>query len=391
MKAQVSTELIVIYAFVLLVFTLVLLSSYNKQISSEEIKDVLDIREECLKISNIISSVYLGGNGTTATIRLRNYLTLPGDGTIVLKSEKHMEETKVNTAIVASEAGETLQSFYDNMTDKIEPEWYKTCFVDIGGAAGCQQWQADGMTEATWNSIPWNISDLMKNLTVNQGYYQTVYIEDPHIMFFANYSGIDYFEILENWTSKGNILVLSEHVRCREKATGSYEPTSYQCNPPTDNSDVWSFMGIKIHQTGLKKWTEIVNESVEFGLSVGDQFKIEEANWIENVNNSNMYVIGRYQGENGEVDIAYWEIGQGRVYYFADFQITDDLPKSLDQEEYTEVLATVIEYAYNILHFDAKSEICITPVQTASYNNLYGMIRFENDNGRILTDVIGDV
>jgi|GEM_PF-3365761 len=392
MKAQASAELIIIFAFILVMFLFVTLTTLNREVTSEEMRGVLEMREECLRISNTISSVYLGGNGTEATMDIQNYMTLPGDKSIILVESINwsVEPPEKHLAIVASEAGETTQSFFDNMTEMVDPDWYKTCFSDIGGGADCQEWQAGGMTEASWNSIPWDIDDLVKNLSETPGSYQTVYIEDPHIQFNASYNGTDYFSILGEWVSKGNVLILSEHVRCREKSSGSYEPSSYECNPPNDSSDVWEFLGVELHQTGQRKWTEIVNESAEFGLSVGDQFKIEEANWLDAVNSTQLYVIGRYQGENGEVVITYWDYGDGRVYYFADFQITDDMPKSLDQEEYTEVLSNVIDDAYSALHFSSKAEVCVVPVHTGSYQSLFGMVRFTNDNGKVIAEVVGD-
>ena len=395
-KAQVSAEVIIIFAFVLMIFMFVSFSVINKQASADDIKRTFDLRAECNKLSNIISSVYNAGNGSTATFETPYFLTLPGNGSLVLGESANVSESlpDQNFAILASEAGATTQVFFDNMSSSINPDWYKSCFSDIGGGAGCQQWDI-GMDVPSWNSIPWVLDDLMKNLSTNPSYYTTVYIEDPHIQFDAEYGGTDYMDILSDWVSQGNVLILSEHVRCREAMFCLFSwcfcinaggDTSYMCNPPGCNYDVWNFLNIRLNQEGSSGWASVVNESDEFDFSIGQQFRIEERNFIENMGVEDFSVLARYvpggSDYNNMPAITSWKVGNGIIYYFADFEVTG----GMSQEDFTQALSVVIKEAYYILHFTSKTESCRVPVDTKAYVNLNGLIRLTNDNGRVIAE-----
>jgi len=385
-KAQVSADAIVIFAFVLLLFMFALHSALNKQVHAEEIKDTFGLREACMKISNIISSVYASGNGTIATIRLDYYLTLPGNGSIVLSESVNLSEIpEQQIAILASEAGPTSQAFYSNMTARASPDWYKACFSDIGSGVGCQDWTTECMNQSTWDSITGKLNDLMGELHNNPTYYDTVYLEDPHIQFFGNYSGIDYMSILRNWVAQGKVLIMAEHIRCRD-SNGIFDAMSYRCDPVSPD---WEVLDVEHHQTGQQKWIEIVNESDIFDFTIGQSFKIDEANYLTNLGAEEYRPIAKYQG-GGETVIAQWKLGKGMVYYFGDFQLQDHQDNDVNQTEYTQILTKIIEEAYYLLNFTSSAESCSVPVDTRAYENLYGMIKFENDNGRIMAEIVGE-
>jgi hypothetical protein len=408
MKAQVSAEVIFIYVFMLLLFMFAAYSAMDKQITSEKIKDTLDLREECIRISNFISSVYTTGNGTAATIRLKHYLTLPGNGSIVLARTVNVSESRPpqNIAILASEAGPTTQIFFDNMTTRIDPDWYKVCFDDLGTGPGCQTYGPNPMSQASWDSINWTFADLIKNITDNPDYYTTIYLEDPTMYYDAAYQGTPYIDILTNWVSNGNVLIMSEHAWCTEAMvlwfciSWSYNNNSAICDPSGCSYNNWPFIGTILHQKANRAgWANVVNDSNEFSLTVGDNFRMEERNWLEYVDATNFYTIAQYESACSSncawpaadyMDnpaIASWDIGTGKFYYFADFQILDG---SISQEEYADSLAQVIEEAYYILHFTSDAETCKLPVETRAYENLNGLVRFTNDNGRVAAEIIGN-
>jgi len=406
MKAQVAIEAMMIFVFMLLLFMFAIYSALDKQVDAEVIKKTLDLREECNKVSNFISSVYSAGNGTTSTIRLKHYLTLPGNGSLVLAESINTTEEPPpqNIAVLASEAGPTTQTFFDNVTDRMNPDWYKACFDDLGSGAGCQPYGPNPMTQASWDSIEWTFGDLIKNLTENPNHYTTVYLEDPTMYYDAAYLGTPYIDILDNWVSQGNILVMSEHAWCTEAMLfwfcigWPYSNTSAVCDPPGCDDNNWPLLGTTLHQKGRKGWATIVNESEEFEFSIGESFQLEERNWIDNINNPNFLIIGRYEAVcssqcflpaadyMNNPSVASWDRGSGKVYYFGDFQIL----AGITQEDYTEALSQVIEEAYYILHFTSKTESCTVPVDTRAYENLHGLVKFTNENGRILAEIVGD-
>jgi len=384
-KAQVSAEAVVIFAFVLLIFMFVSFSAVTKQRDSEEIRKNMEMRAECIRLSNILSSVYSGGNGTSVNAETSFYLTMPGNGSIMLARSVNITEElpEQRIAILASEVGPTSQTFFNNMSEKIDPDWYKVCFSDIGSGSGCQQWGL-GMNVTAWNSISWTLSSLMKNLTERPDYYTTIYLEDPHIQYNAQYDGRPYIDILSDWVSRGNVLIMSEHVRCREQGSGSYLSTSYRCNPSGWNQDVWTFLGVRLNQEGSPGSATIVNESDYFGFSIGQQMTMEERNYMDNAGAPQFFILAKYvaggSDYNNKPAIISWKQGDGMAYYFADFQVT----AGMTQEQYTSRLSQIIETAYYVLHFTSSAEICSVPVKTMSYMNLHGRMRFYNSEGRVM-------
>jgi len=197
----------------------------------------------------------------------------------------------------------------------------EVCFVDIGSGAGCQQWQTPGITVPTWNSILKTEDDLIAEI----GNYTVIYLEDAHLRYDATYGGKTYLQIIQEWVANGGIIIMAEHVMCREQSSGTFGTTSYQCNPPGYNSDVWSIFGNKIHQRSGSygnDLTVIIDPPEEYfpNLHKGDVYDFEENSYIEFLsgNYTQAYtgaLTGAYSSSGGSYsstsrdDNSYWYVG----------------------------------------------------------------------------------
>lgn len=181
------------------------------------------------------------------------------------------------------------------------------------------------MTVATWNIIAETIDNLVSGL----GQYNVIYLEDSHMQPRKIYDNKTYLELLENWVSQGNIIILAEHTLCREQGSGSYSNSSFQCNPTgTYNSDVWDMFGVQIHQRGgsyRNNVTIITTPDADLfpNLHLNDKFDFEETSYVENTsgsdsNNINSYagrLSGTYSDSGGSYsstfndDTSYWYVG----------------------------------------------------------------------------------
>lgn len=69
-KAQISLEVIVIFATVLVIFTGVSFSALSWQANSNVVNDFLDNRQTCSKVVNEVYSVFVFGKGSESIIKL---------------------------------------------------------------------------------------------------------------------------------------------------------------------------------------------------------------------------------------------------------------------------------------------------------------------------------
>ncbi len=87
-KAQVSLETIVIFVFMLIIFSLVIISASNRQIEAGITGLSISMNDECQKFSNIIASVFSLGNGTFVSVNTGYSITVSGDGIVSVSDLK---------------------------------------------------------------------------------------------------------------------------------------------------------------------------------------------------------------------------------------------------------------------------------------------------------------
>lgn len=329
LKSQVGIETIMLIIILLLMFVILLLFGIKRQQDSNDIKDYIEKRRECLRLSDIVSSVSNSKSGSTVKTST-DYAVIFYNDSITIKNVENVTVQETKIAVLVSEAGESTQNFYDSLTARLSPKWYKVCFDDIpgGGDIGCQQWQTPGITVSTWDSITKTLDDLVKEIDN----YTVIYLEDAHIQYNAVYNGKTYRQILQDWVSEGNILIMAEHPMCREQNSGVFSQTSFQCNPPgVFNNDEWQIFGNNITQrsgTYGNDVTVIINPPDEYfpNMDLGDKYDFEENSYIKILTNpyKQAYVgilTGTYSSSGGSYsdtfsdNNAYWYVGSTSSSY----------------------------------------------------------------------------
>jgi hypothetical protein len=289
-RGQVSTEAFFVIIVMFLVFGMIIFNYMSNNKEQKELKEGLDIKELCTSLSNLIYSVYKSGHGTTANFSTNKIVTIFGNGSIAIQDILNITTEEKKIAILVSEAGETTQTFYDLANAQLHPDWYKNCFSDIG-SSGCQSSGSD----VNYALIPNNLSNLIANINN----YDVMYLEDAHIQYNAQYGGSLYTNIIRDWVYQGHSLILSEHFFCREITSNPPAgSTSYQCNPPGSNSDVWTLFNMTFNQEGGNGYSGndviVIRDDPLFDLTIGQQFDFEEHSFLEEIINSN-----RIESESG--------------------------------------------------------------------------------------------
>ena len=382
-KAQAAPGLMLGIGIIMFLFILVFIFTNNHEIKLNEKRVDLEKSNECLKLANFINSVYINGPGTEVTTHTDFLITTFNSSQISIEDVSSIEEggEQLSIAFLASEAGPSSIEFYNHVNEEISPDWYKVCFSSLDGE-GCS-WG-----DTSWlDSIEPTLNDLMNNLDE----YNTIYLEDPTIYYTS-----DYIERLEDWVSEGNALILSEHVMCRERSYGTYDNASHRCNPPDYNDDVGDVFGIRLHQTDTvwgypHQYNVIVNDTDEsFGFVLGDQLSFEEGCYFENLDADNFKSIAKYRNHwrlgsrRNKPAIAFWEYGDGKIFYFGDFQVEYI---NVPEREFSEVLVDLISVAYYlIIHPEANSDNTCYFSAFAPYQIAYGDIIIKNQNDYILIE-----
>ena len=285
-NGQIAIEFLAVIGFLILAFIGFIILSQEIGTSYIKTSEFLNVREECLKFSSIVSAVQSNGPGTEIKTTTKYSITFFNDSEINVETGDITTHTP-KIAVLASEAGETTQSFYDLITEKISPAWFKICFNDIS-SNGCQQWQTSGMTVETWGKINLTLSDLIEKIND----YDVIYLEDSHIQYNAQYNSKTYFDILEDWVKDKNVLILSEHAVCREQSSGSYSSSSYRCNPSgAYNNDIWDILNIRLFQRGgnYGNYVTVIAEPDQAlfpNLHKDDVFDFEEDSYIHEVSST---------------------------------------------------------------------------------------------------------
>ena len=74
-KAQVAPELMLGIGIIMTLFILITIFAVNKQIEVREVEDYINQRNECLKLANVINSLYINGPGTSVRLETDYYVT----------------------------------------------------------------------------------------------------------------------------------------------------------------------------------------------------------------------------------------------------------------------------------------------------------------------------
>ncbi len=84
-KSQVTVEFLFAVVFILFVFLLLLGFIFQRSSELTDTKDFLDKKSDCLRISSLISSVYSGGDGTSANVKTDYRVTIHDSNRIAVE------------------------------------------------------------------------------------------------------------------------------------------------------------------------------------------------------------------------------------------------------------------------------------------------------------------
>ena len=133
-KSQVTTEFILAIALVFAIFLVFMLLIFEQNNKINDIQDQINIKKECTRISNIISSVYKLGSGTSINTKSSYVINVFNNSYIEIKPLQNYSSNQSKIAILVSEAAESTQNFYDDAEAKFRPDWYKVCFSNDGSS-----------------------------------------------------------------------------------------------------------------------------------------------------------------------------------------------------------------------------------------------------------------
>ncbi len=357
-KAQVSTEFMAIAGVTFFIFVIILGFSLLRKSEVSDTEVYLDTTSECLRFSGIINSVYSGGEGAEVRTSTDYLLSFYNYSTISVETILESAEEENKIAFLVSNCGPSKESDFDEINSTLKPDWYKTC---IFGCPSCSWFNEKG--------INYDFNDLMENLT----YYDTVYLEDPHIT--SNVESTK--QTLADWVYEGNALVLSEHLQ-------------YLFWPSYVGD--FSFANAIIHQrsSSWRGWYDVnvTSENEAYNLVIGENMEVEERDWVQSSGAEEFITIAKYK-VNGNPDagdsknqpaIAFWKYGNGRIFYFADFEV------SMVSKDFTDdVLTRLIEVAYSFVT-ESKGELCSFYAKVFPAYEITGDILIKNENGEVVIE-----
>ncbi len=384
-KGQTTPGLMLGVGTVLFLFLLITVFTLNYQIKLHEREEYIDKRGECLKIANIINSVYTGGHGTQVDTHTDFVITIHNTSQIsVGENGVGQENGPVKIAFLVSEASRTPEEFYTGINSLIDPDWYKICFSDLGGD-DCTQGGTDWINTEITNDF----TDLMTNLND----YNVLYLESPSI-----HPETGYREDILNWISQGNVLILAGHFMC-DGLLNSNCATCAGCEDEGDSGlgiSVWNISGVILHQ--MEGPQGVVNQpgvlitqtTQVLDLTEGDTINFNEFNYLENSTLSSFLEVGRYNKKNfipaesrEEIAIAYWSYGNGTIYYLGDSHT-----KVLNTgQKYFSFLSNLASSAYSFNYFEEYNDdiVCYFSAY-APYDHISGDITIRNENNVIFLE-----
>ncbi|MCD4759657.1 hypothetical protein K8R33_02125 [archaeon] len=385
-KGQATPGLLIGVGIILFTFLLIAIFATNQQRELYDMEDYIEKRSECLKIANLINSVYIAGPGTEVRTTTNFLITTFNSSLISVEGLEELEEYGdiPRIAFLASGMGPTTIEFYNQVNAELDPDpaWYKTCFTDVSGGTDC------GVEGTAW--INPTIENDIHNLMEHLDNYNTIYLEDPTMN--SDHYADEYIQLLGEWVSQGNALILSEHVFCSKSwLPGNFSNTSRWCN--ADNTH--EMFDVTLYQagtwvTGYPSQPNVVVDVTDeaFSLAEGDQLSFEEAPYLANINATGFTQIAHHTNigppSNNGIAIAYWEYGDGKNFYFADFLVnyTSD-----PEKEFSEVLIDLISTAYYLVaHPEQGGDVTCYFSAVTGYKQLYGDILIKNENGLVILE-----
>jgi len=336
-KSQVSIELITLIALLVVFYILINIFSQNKKIDLVNIEDYLDRKNECLRVSSLITGVYNSGNNAVANTNVNNVITVYKDG-IIEVNKKAAEETVV--AYYGCHANE---------------------FEDGVGLLLSQKYIVDRYDNTQCNN-PANFNNLLNNINK----YNLIFLEDPHLGEGSTCCTTPPWNLapLQDFVSNGGALMISEHV-----IKGS------------NNQAV--LFGAKLHQNLLSGGTNpatVVQTDPTFpSLTLGTNLYFKDRPAMSPANFINIIPKPIANYTNNRMGIVSWDYGSGKLTFFSDFVEESAL-------DFPPIVLEHIEETVRLLIKPGDSASCKYIGKISSEGRFSGNIRIRNSNNEIILE-----
>lgn len=324
-KGQIGMEAIISIGILVFLFLILYVFVLEKGTELRVTEDHLEKRSECLEFSNLISLVFVAGDGATINTSIENVIHVYKDGTIYV--EKKIGEEKMALG-------------------------YYCCHLNECGFLGTELDENFEVTRYITDSCG-------DNPTVNQfiseiDQYNIVFLEDPHL---------DYVDAtnLDSYVYGGGITVISEHIK-------------------------QDLFGVNLNDlANLEKGesgpeAEVVNTDSRYSLELGQRLLLNEkpAVKVDDVPEEITFTtIAKYLVEENLAGIAIWSYGLGEVSYFSDFDERTEI-------DFPAIVVEHIEQIANFLSDPANRAVCTYPLENVTSEGKFsGDIQIQNEEGEI--------
>ena len=148
-----------------------------------------------------------------------------------------------------------------------------------------------------------------------------VLMENPRLNRWTTYDEEHVVGVIQNWTAKGNILILSQSVYINSSFLGM----NFSPGNPNATGDA------------------SVVSAAYFNLTDADTIDFEDKSTFTPKNPSNYEVLANYSDHPA---IATWTYGNGRVFYFSDFNLNSNYDGQADLVRWVDYGLPELVYAY---------------------------------------------
>ena len=324
-KSQISMEFMFTIGIVFFIFLIVLFFTFERRTDLRETEDILKLKNECYKISNFISAVYAGGDGTNITTKTTYVISIYNDGRVDVNPKLGQNITFAYYCCHSDEC--------DYLGGELKERFVISEYIDDGCGG-------DGP----------NITKLVDEIFQ----YDFVFLEDPHLND-VNETNLNQFVL------DGGAVVISEHIK-------------------------HDLFGLTLGtQSNGRNPATVVNTDPRYNLELGQGIEFDEkpAIIVADVGNPTFKIIANYtyDSRKGELaGIAIWRYGLGEVSFFSDFNV-DNMPN------FPEIVADHVEGIISLLP-DRDREFGCTYIGKIQAKKATGNISIVNKGGEVFIEKI---
>ncbi len=104
-KCQVSVEAAIAVGIIFLIFALMLFFAYRINTDKKTAEDAADMENECIRLSSIISGMYIAGEGSHSNVTVEHSILVENSSTIFIRSEEMEVSCRCRVPVTDSSSG----------------------------------------------------------------------------------------------------------------------------------------------------------------------------------------------------------------------------------------------------------------------------------------------